>query len=174
MRFGPPPRMMTFLRSLGRGLVGERAGERHLVGRIEIRGRRGELGGAGVDPLEDRMDAELARGAPRPRPRSCRRECASRASEKPCAFSRRSGPARRGQAEPPHFGFRSPRSPATWRRNHGSMWQTAVISSTVSPSRSACAQSEQPVRRRPAERGADGVLVVALAEAGDRRPRRGR
>ena len=54
------------------------------------------------------------------------------------------------------------------RRNHGSICAGAVRSPRrVMPSRIAWAQREQPVRRRPAERGADGVLVVALAEARD-------
>ena len=88
------------------GLVGERAGEGHLVGRVHVGGRRGELGGAGVDALEDRVDAERARGAPRPRPRSLPASAASRASEKPCAFSRRSGPAVVRQAVLADFGFR--------------------------------------------------------------------
>ena len=43
-----------------RGLVGGRAGERRLVGRIHVGGGRGELGGAGVDALEHRPHAERA------------------------------------------------------------------------------------------------------------------
>ena len=60
MRFGPPPRMMTFFLSDGAGLVGGAAGERRLVGRIHVGGRRGEFGGAGVDALEHRAHAERA------------------------------------------------------------------------------------------------------------------
>ena len=40
-------------------LVGECAGERRLVGRVHVGGRRGEFGGAGVDALEHRMHVEL-------------------------------------------------------------------------------------------------------------------
>ena len=53
MRFGPPPRMIAFLRSrVGLALV--------VVGRIEVRRLRGELGGAGVDALEHRAHIERA------------------------------------------------------------------------------------------------------------------
>src|SRR5690606_2288687 len=39
--------------------LAERAG---LIGRVHVGGGRGELGGAGVDPLEDRADLEAATG----------------------------------------------------------------------------------------------------------------
>ena len=66
------------LLAVGRArLVGDGAGERHLVGRVHVGGGRGELGGAGVDALVDRMDVE--------------RSCAGRA--RPWAACRR---ARRG------------------------------------------------------------------------------
>ena len=39
------------------GLVGQRAGERRLVGRIHVSRRRGEFGRAGVDALIDRVHA---------------------------------------------------------------------------------------------------------------------
>src|SRR5471032_2451804 len=42
----------------GSGLIRRLACERRLVGRIHIRGGRGELGSAGVDALEDRPHAE--------------------------------------------------------------------------------------------------------------------
>ena len=45
--------------SVGRALVGQRAGaERCRIGRVHVGGRRGELGRAGVDPLEHGGDAE--------------------------------------------------------------------------------------------------------------------
>ena len=59
-----------------------------------------------------------ARGAPRPRPRSVPASWARRASEKPCALSRRSGPAVVGQAvraEPASPSRRSPRAGAGTR-----------------------------------------------------------
>ena len=60
MRFGPPPRMMTFLASDGLRLVGGLAGEGSGIGRVHVGGRRGELGRAGVDALEDRAHGESA------------------------------------------------------------------------------------------------------------------
>ena len=48
MRLGPLPRMMTFLRSVGAGLVF------FLVRRVEIGRVAFELSGTGVDPLEYR------------------------------------------------------------------------------------------------------------------------
>ena len=66
MRFGPPPRMTT-LRCGGRaGLAFDRAQRPGLVGRVHVGGLGLELGGAGVDALEDRAHAEaLALGADR-------------------------------------------------------------------------------------------------------------
>ncbi len=56
----------------GRSLVRRDAGKRRLVGRIHVGRGRGEFGGAGIDPLEHRTDAELVtmgrhlrRGEPR-------------------------------------------------------------------------------------------------------------
>ena len=69
MRFGPPPRMTTFLRSDGPRLVGRRAGEGRLVGRVHVGGGRGELGRAGVDALVDRAHVERAAQRARPPPR---------------------------------------------------------------------------------------------------------
>ena len=168
MRFGPPPRMMTFFLSDGAASFGERAGERRLVGRIHVGGRRGELGGAGVDALEDRAHVERVAHARRPRLRLARRasRAARRKSPSPSAAAASSGA--RGQAvgldrasvstmprisrEEPRIDLCRPRRSA--RRSK--------------PSRIACATLQQAVRRRRAERGADRVLVVALAEALDR------
>ena len=55
-----------------RGLAGGGAGERRLVGRIHVGGRRGELGRAGVDALEHRPHAERAAALASPRRRSGR------------------------------------------------------------------------------------------------------
>ena len=52
MRFGPLPRMITFGRVAARHLVAL------VVGRVEVRGARRELGGAGVDRVVDGADAE--------------------------------------------------------------------------------------------------------------------
>ena len=76
-------------------------------------------------------------------------------------------PGRRRQAEPLHFGFRFDdrlqlaQEPRVDVADGGDL-----LDRQAEPERLGAAQ--QPVRRRPAERGADGVLVVALAEAGDR------
>ena len=65
MRLGPPPRMTIFFLLVGRASFSTATPsptcllEAGLVGRVEV-GRVGlELGGAGVDPLEDRADAVL-------------------------------------------------------------------------------------------------------------------
>ena len=94
MRFGPPPRMMTFFCVATASPRRRRASERRLIGRIHVGRGRGEFGGAGVDALEDRPDAErvaarlhLVLGGPV--------SAASRASEKPMALSRRSVAGRR-------------------------------------------------------------------------------
>ena len=52
IRFGPLPRMITA------GLVARRDLGLLVVGRVVVRRQRGELGGAGVDGLVDRPDAE--------------------------------------------------------------------------------------------------------------------
>ena len=54
MRFGPPPRIMIFLRSVALGLVFA------FVGRIEIGRVRLELGAAGIDGLNTGLDAHAA------------------------------------------------------------------------------------------------------------------
>ena len=64
------------------------AGERRLVGRVHVGGRRGELGRAGVDALEDRRDAER-RARLATSPSSSPASAPRRASEKPAAFSSR-------------------------------------------------------------------------------------
>ncbi len=52
-------------------------------------------------------------------------------------------------------------------RNHGSILQAAWISSSVKPRRMGLADLEDPVGHRCADCGADGVLVIALADAVD-------
>ena len=53
MRFGPLPRIMTFLR------VGRARFVFRFVARIEIRREAFELGRAGIHAVEDRRDAQL-------------------------------------------------------------------------------------------------------------------
>ena len=150
----------------GLRLVGERAGEGHLVGRVEIGGRRGELGGAGVDPLEDR---DGRRAAARSAATSASLVAGER-GEARVGEALRLQPAERtgglGQAE--LADLRSPirRLPANCRRNHGSILQAAWISSTDH------ARGGAPGRRRAA-----GPASACRARRGwrsCRRPGRGR
>ncbi len=60
MRFGPAAQDDDLLPVRRSRLVGGRAGERRRIGRVHIGGGRGELGGAGVDALEHRPHAERA------------------------------------------------------------------------------------------------------------------
>ena len=91
-----------------------------LVAGIHVRGQRGELGGAGVDALVDRMHARARRRCARPPPRRCRRAWPSRASEKPICFSRSS--AGRGRSAARRARTRSSASTISriCSRNHGS------------------------------------------------------
>ena len=96
MRLGPPPRMMIFSRRAGPrlaiggvGLAGFGQLQAPLVRRIHVGRRRGELGRAGVDALEHGRDAERTR-ASRTSASEMPASLASRASEKPIAFSARS------------------------------------------------------------------------------------
>ena len=146
-------------------LVGRRAGEGHLVGRVEIGGRRGELGRAGVDPLVDRVDVEP--GAER---RHLGLAGVGELGEARVGEALRLEPAERpgavGQAVLPELrlGCDDPlelaEEPRVDMRGAGDLLDAHAEADRLGA-------GEQPVRRRPAERGADGVLVVALAEAGD-------
>ena len=164
MRFGPPPRITTFLRSDGARLVGGAAGERRLVGRIHVGGGRGELGRAGVDALEHRPHAERAAALGRPRRRAMPVSLPSRASEKPMALRRRKAPGVGRQALRADLAPRSRRcrgsAPGTRDRSCRPSW----ICSSVMPSRIACAT----LRRRSGV----GVPSAARMRRSCRRPGR--
>ena len=87
MRFGPLPRMMTFLRVGGRGLVFV------FVGRVEVRREAFELGGAGIHALVDRphavLLAQLAHRLATPLPRrGAKRLAEALRRRSPCAWLR--------------------------------------------------------------------------------------
>ena len=146
-------------------LVGEAAGEGQLVGRVEVGGRRGELGGAGVDPLEHGMDFEA-----RPQRRDGRLVGSGEGRQARVGKALRLQATERtrpvGQAAGAHLGFRfhdCPQLPQEPRIDLGDV--VDLLDRHAEPEGLRAAQ--EPVRRRAPEGGADGVLVVALAEAGD-------
>ena len=106
-----------------RRLIGGAAGERRLVGRIHVGGRRGEFGGAGVDALEHRAHAERA---------AARGDLVGREPGQPAeprigkAHALSAGAARAAVAGKP-VGCESCASVSTMSRicarNHGSIWQ---------------------------------------------------
>ena len=112
----------------------------------------------GRTPSARRRSATSSAASPVSRP--------SRASEKPMALSRRSAGAVAGRPLS-RISASMSTMPRICARNHGSIRQAVWISSSLMPSRIACATLQDAVGRWRAERGADGVLVVALAETGD-------
>ena len=112
------------------------AGERRLVGRIHVGGRRGELGGAGVDALEHRPHAERAAFARDTVSAACRSACRAGRRKSPCAFSRRNGAgglrqalrldlrprSRRCRASAPGTRDRSGRRRGSARRRRRAAW----------------------------------------------------
>ncbi len=162
MRFGPPPRITTFLRSDGAASFDELAGERRLIGRIHVGGRRGEFGRAGVDALEHRPHIERM-ALLRDRPRSdCPVSLASRASEKPIAFRRRNAP---GVVGKPLvliccFGLDDAADLLRGTTDRSCSFRGSARRPDAEPHR--LRDFQQTVRRRRAERRADRVLVVAF------------
>jgi hypothetical protein len=160
MRFGPPPRMMTFLRSEAaprRLAPANRRPRRSST----CRAWRGELGGAGVDALEDRAHAERARA------------CGRRRRFLP----RQLGEARVGEAHPSGAQAVARRRQAVARsrlpsrrcrdlaRNHGS-----ILHACKSLDRQAEAHAWATPAGGPAsacQGGADGVRSSSGAEPGD-------
>ena len=122
----------------GLRLVGGRARERRLVGRVHVGGGRGELGRAGVDALEDRAHAQRV----------------ARRAHLVLALAGELGEARVGEAHAPSAGASRRRWPAgpssrisasistmarMRSRNHGSILQLSKICSSLQPSRIAWA-----------------------------------
>ena len=81
MRLGPEPRMITA------GFVARRDLALLVVGGVEVRRLRGELGGAGVDRLVDRADAERVPHLADDVLAQARGSRRSAASEKPCRLA---------------------------------------------------------------------------------------
>ncbi len=144
-----------------------------LVAGIHVGRGRGELGGAGVDALVDRADARAAAQRRDLGFASCPASSARRASEKPSFFSREHSRARSLRqavgARPrlPHR--RRARSPAGTR---GRICRSPWISSIGQAEPQRLRDDQQPVRRRPRQRRAQAVAVMAaqdldLVEAGE-------
>ncbi len=156
-----------FLLVRRRGLIDGAAGERHFIGRIHVGRGRSEFGGAGIDALEDRPHAEPCGGAAKPLRLPSPVSRPSRASEKPMALSRRSARGRCRQALGADFGFHL--DDAADLRQEPRIDLARVMNVGIAHAEPhGLRHFEQAVGRRRAERGADRVLVVALAEAGDR------
>ena len=130
--------MTIFSRSARIGFASRLAGERRLVGRIHVGRGRGELGRAGVDALEHRLNAEPSCARRRRRLRPCRRapRGARRRSRSPSAraYCRRRAA---GRARAPCL--RARRSRRSARGTRGRSCCTSWISSTPMPKRIACA-----------------------------------
>ena len=150
----------------GLRLVGDGAGERRLVGRVHVGGRRGELGRAGVDALEHRPHAERA-----PRRRhiglgALRQHREARVGEAHrLEAAQRAGGLRQALAADLGFHLDDAADLREEPRIDLARGEDLLVGE-AEPHR--LRDHEQPVRRRRAERGADDVLVVALAEPVDR------
>ena len=145
--------------ALGRGA------ERGFVGRIHVRGRRGEFGRAGVDALVDRGDAQ--RGAGR---RDLGFLHAGKRGEPRVGKAGRLEPLEiggvPGQAEFAHAGFERDDVGEPLQEPQVDLGDVVRLGDAhAEPQR--LGDLEQPVGRRLADRGAQGVDVVALAEALD-------
>ena len=148
-----------------RRLVGGRARERRLVGRIHVGGGRGELGRAGVDALEHRPHAERA-----PRRRDLGLGAAGEHGEPRVGEAHRLEPAERARRGRQALGLDlglGLDDAAHLRQEPGIDLAGGVdlLVGEAEPHR--LRDLQQAVRRRRAERRADRVLVVALAEALD-------
>ena len=148
-----------------RGFVGRVAGKRRFVGRIHVSRRRSEFGGAGVDALEDRPHAKLAAAL-----RNLFGGKPGELAEPRIGKSHRFEPAqrrrRRRQALAADFGFHLDDAADLGQEPRIDMAGIVDVGiAHAEPHR--LRHFQQAVRRRRAERGADGVLVVALIEARD-------
>ena len=162
MRLGPLPRMMIFSRPLGLASQFTLPAQRLLVGRIHVGRGRWEFRGAGIDALIDRQHAEalalrphLGFGKPRePGEPRIREAHGLQAPE---------GPLRIRQAVLANFVLRidddlQPRDEPRIDVAEG----IDLLVIEAEPERLGHLQN--PVGRRRAERRADHILVVALAE----------
>ena len=149
-----------------RRLVRGAAGKRHLIGRIHVSGRRGEFGGAAVDPFEHRPHAECA---------ATRRDLVDRKAGEPAEPSvgeahgfepaQRCGRRRQSLGANLGLGFDDAADLRQEPRIDPAGGMDLLIAHAEPH---GLRHFEDAVGRGRAERGADGVLVVALAEALDR------
>ena len=110
----------------------------------------------------------LARAAPRPSLPSCRSSCASRASEKPSAFSRAQRLRARAAGRAPRPRASAATIVSSSRRNHGSNRQAAWISSTLTARRAAPAPPSAAGRAAACESAARNASGAAVARRLDR------
>ena len=124
---------------MGRASSASGAGERGLVGRVHVGGGRGELGGAGVDALVDRADAEAAGAASRtsvafwPVSSARRRVGKAHGLEAAQAFGGRAAGRTRGPS------FRCRRCPGSARGTSGRSCRRRRCRRALKPSRMASA-----------------------------------
>ena len=165
MRFGPPPRMTILSRPLGRASHARDAGERRLVGRVHVGGRRSEFGRAGVDALVDRRDAErrarlgdVALVEPGERGQARVGEAVRLQQSQILGVLR--------QAEVAHLVFEADdlRHPLEEPRVDA---RHLVDLGDAHAQAHRLRDLQQPIGRRRADRRAQGVVVVALAETFD-------
>ena len=134
IRFGPPPRMMILRRVRRPRLVVAR-----LVGRVEVRRVRLELGAAGVDGLVDRPRCPRAsRRARTAASRRAEQRREPRVREALPAWPRAAARRRARRASRRRARARSAMISSMWRRNHGSIArQRRDLARRVSPRRNA-------------------------------------
>ena len=155
--------MITFFLSDGAASSASAAAERRLVGRIHIGGGRSEFGGAGIDALEHRPHAErasflrhrLGRGVGEFAEAGVGKAERLQAAERPgrCRQAFRLD-LRLGLDDLPDLG-EEPRIDAA-----------GIVDQFVAGAEPHRLRDlERPVRRRRAERGAEGGLVVGVVEA---------
>ncbi len=152
-----------FLLIRRRRLVDDRAGERCLVGRVHVGGRRGELGRAGVDALKHWPHAELAA--------FCHHRLGIATGQlgkalvgKAHGLEATEGAGRSRQAFRANFGFGF-HQPADFRHEPGVDAAGAVDQLIARAEADRLRDLEQPIGCRRAERGADRGLVVGVVDA---------
>ncbi len=165
MRLGPPPRMTIFSRVGGPRLADRLAGEGRLVRRIHIGGRRGELRRAGVDALVDRRDAARPARLRHVRLRDARQRRQPQIGESGRLEGAQIGGVVR-QAKPANLGLQRDDFPDARQKP----WiDPAHVVNFLDAHAGAdrLRDIEQAVWGRFADRRAQRVVVVALAEALD-------
>ena len=126
-----------------------------LVAGVDVGRARLELGGAGVDALEHRPDAQRRAGAGAPRPRRRPVSSARRASEKPFGLERRAGLGVVRQALRADLAPRSRRAPRSGAGTRDRSGRRAAISA-----------DRQALRGTPGRSAAAGRASAAPAPPG--------